>query len=617
MEKPSVDEIIALEKKLREDVYGEAHNEFRDDEKYYELDFNELLGLPTEVSGDGTVLPTARDLVDTAVDHTDISNARVFANKKSLITKPESTKTEDESAEMMRKFGLGLIYRTNTESPISPWRVGAKHFWAYGVCWFKDVWDADMWPDKPSQKKGESDEVYAERIEKWQGETELTIPIILRAINPINILPDPNHIEPQFIIESHEKAYYAISKNYPNWSNPKGKGITNTVKWIEYWDETYKCFLADGEPVIKYGDGVIKHKYGFIPYVEIDSGLGNVDSNGSFKARWVGLLRYIRELLISESRDYSIADIILKKGAWPWYAGEDDQDGAKIRKMTTIDAYYGNIQDFTGIKLTKMQPELPPDYLRVHQALTADILASHAAPRSVRGMSETGVRSGADRRLLMAEAGMRYAHSKDAFQYGTARVLNNCAKLLKYVLPGPVRLWAKTPRDEFDTIIKKELMKEPFAYHVEFAPISEEDEYRRHDDLIRMLQVGLTTKKWSRQQMSNVDALAMEEDEEKEKIGMGLAEVKQQYINDAWMRATAQKQAAENLRAMGQQVPQGMPPQGIPPQGMAPPGGMTTGVPQVAPPGSAQQQQNILRQQRSQAPIAPGQGQGGGGRRWA
>ena len=85
------------------------------------------------------------------------------------VTRQGMAKIDKEIAEMMRKYYLGLIYRTNTESPISPWRVAAKHYWLHGVCWFKTLWDADRWPDKPTQDEGESDESYRERLEEWQG----------------------------------------------------------------------------------------------------------------------------------------------------------------------------------------------------------------------------------------------------------------------------------------------------------------------------------------------------------------------------------------------------------------------------------------------------------------
>jgi len=597
--KPDIENIKKLVEKLQKDYYSQVRDKFKLDEKFYELDFLEGLQLPSDVVKEGTILPTARDMVDAFVDHINISNARVLVNKKGI------TKVADEEAEMMRKFYLGMIYRTNVESPISPWRVAAKHYALHGLTFLKTVWDADRWPDKPIQKPDEPDDDYAKRIEEWQGTTELSVPIIIQAVNPYCVMPDPDHIEPQFIIEKHERVCFNIRSKYPRWTNPKSKDVDKNVEWIEYWDETYKCYLADGEPVLPAG-GVVKHRYDFLPYVEIDSGLGNFSIDGKLEMRYVGILRYMFDVLAAESRDYSISDIVLKKGAWPWYI----VSGENAAKLTELKQYYGAVTEKPeGVTLDKMTPDIPPDALRVQLAMTSDIIAAHAAPRSIRGLGEQGVRSGADRRLLLAEAGTRYAYAQDAFQYGTAKVLVNCAKLYKNVVPGKVRLWSRTHTDDFDTIIEKDKMKDPFTCYVEFAPISEEDEYRRHDDLERLVKGGIVPRQWARKQMSNVDAQALEREEEKELIknSPAVRQVQQQYIQVKAQQAFNTRVGAEVAPNLGQPVQQPVQPQG------QPMGGMTTGVPQTAPLGSAQDMQNKLKALRSQTPISPTQGQGGGG----
>ena len=170
-------------------------------------------------------------------------------------------------------------------------------------------------------------------------------------------------------------------------------------------------------------------------------------------------------------------------------------------------------------------------------------------------------------------------------------------------------------------------MKEPFTCYVEFAPISEEDEYRRHDDLNRQIQTGLLTKKAARRQLSNVDPEALEREEEEEKIrnSPALNQALDMYIGTKIAAAIAQRQAAEGPVApvAPPMPPAGMPPTGqppMPPTGMPPagqpvPGRMTPPITQAATP--VQTQQTQLRQLRSPIPISPTQGQTGGGRRYA
>ena len=601
------DELIPKCKEVYNDLWDKG---FKLDEKYYELDFGDKLDLPTEFAAEGIVLPTARDMVDTFVDHIDISNARVFVNRKGTST------ASAEDAEMMRKFYLGLINRTNVESDISPWRVVAKHYAMHGLGVFKTVWDADRWIDKPEQAKSESETDYANRIEEWQSQTHQSIPIIIQAINPNCIMPDPSYGGRQFVIEEQSRLCFDASKRWPNWTNPESKKLDQQVTYISYWDDTYRCDMIDGEPILKVKGGVVQHKYGFIPYTLIDSGLGNMSADGDPQKRYVGILRYMFDLLVAESRDFSISDIVLKRAAWPWLTAT----GKGASQITELNQKYGvlNRVDFDNVKIEEHVSEVPPEALNQHLYRTSDYISAHAAPRSVRGLSETGVRSGADRRLVLSEAAARYQYSTEAFKNGTAKVLTNCARLMKNVVPGDIRVWAKTPTDNFDVEIKKDKMKEPFTCYVEFAPISEEDEYRRHDDLERLVAAGIVTRNWARTQMSNVDPLAMEIEEEKEKLknDPNIQSLLSQYVGGRLAQAISQRSAAEGLTAglppspasMG--TPQGgMPQQGGTPRQMAPP------ITERPPIGSAEKLQTELASLRSNKPIKPQQGIGGGGNR--
>lgn len=596
--KPTVEDIIQTLLPKMENKYNDLHQKFKEDEEFYELEFKDRLNLPKEFQSQGVVLPTARDMVDTFVDHIDISNARVFVNKKG------TSNISTEEAEMLRKFYLGLIHRTCVESDISPIRVGAKYYALHGWCIFKTIWDADRWPDKPIQEDSESDDTYAERLDTWRRETHLSIPIIIQAIHPQNILPDPSYPLRQFVLEKHEKLCYNIKKKWPKWNNPETKNDDDEVEFVSYWDDTYRADFADGIPLLPFG-GVVKHRYGFLPYVFIDSGLGNQSSDADMSKRYVGLLRYMLDILISESRDYSIADIVLPKISW----GGGFLEGEQAERVGKISQEFGKWNKLPSGVTVKSWAEIsqtPPDMLNLHLARTSDYISAHAAPPSLRGMGETNVRSGADRRLVIAEASSRFQYSTDAFKHGISKVLTNCALLLKNVIPGDVRVWARTPTDEFDIEIKKDKMKEPFTAYVEFAPISEEDEYRRHDDLERLSQAGIVTRQWARTQMSNVDPIAMEKDEEKEKLknDPNIQMLVSQYAAGKLAEAISKRGGAEAIPMT----------QGQPASGQTNiPHPMSPNTPNVPTPGSAEYIQQQLKNQRSRTPMNLNQGKGGGG----
>ena len=208
--KPTTDEILALYDDCKR-RYSEAGicGQWEEDERLYELDFRDSLRLPEEFKEEGIILPTARNLVDTCVDNTDVFNARVWVNKKG------TSKQSDEDANLLRKFGLGVLYRNNVEATIAPIRVGAKHYWMHGLAIIKDVWDADRWAGRPEQKEGESEETFAARIDEWRSGHHDSIPIVIQSINPKNIMLDPYYDGGMFVFETREELCFNVKQHYP------------------------------------------------------------------------------------------------------------------------------------------------------------------------------------------------------------------------------------------------------------------------------------------------------------------------------------------------------------------------------------------------------------------
>ncbi len=587
---------------LCEDFYQERDSKFQTDEEFYELEFGARLDIPVEYKASAIVLPTGRDGVDTFVDHIDLTNARVFANKKG------TRKMDAEEAEMMRKYYLGVLYSNAVRSDIAPLRVAGKHYAMHGMSDIGSFWDADMWPDKPLQGDSETEEEYAIRLDEWRAETHCGIPIVLRAINPANILPDPGFGGRLYVIERQEKTAFEVKRQWPHWKGALGGNGTTKVKCVSYWDKKWRCEFVDGEPVMRVKGGVVDHRYGFIPHTIIESGLGNLAKDGKPEKRYVGILRYIYDLLVSESRSYSLNDVVLAKTALPW--GVIIGDNAEA--ITRIDQSFGTYTPLpAGVELKDMIPQTPPAGLRTHLAITADYIAAHAASRSVRGMSEEGVRSRVDRDRVIAEGSAKYNYSKEAFSNGVAQVLIKCALLFKNVIPGDVRVWARTPTDEFDVEIDKDKMREPFTCYVEFAPISEEDEYRRHIDLDQQVKSGLVTVPWARRQMPNVDAVAMGREERKEEIRKSLA-----FQQSLQTYAAGRLAAALSKRADADIVSGKVP---MPPQPPAAPQatGESAGRPlvprvQKVPNQAEMIAQEMARQKQAMQPYT-GQGAGGGG----
>ena len=602
-DKPTKSEILK-EFEFCKKYYSALQSCYEQDEQFYNLDFKEKLNIPGEFEKDRVILPTARDVVDTGVNHTNINNARVFTNKKG------SSEISTKSSEMLRKLGLGIIHGINVEARIAPAHVGAKHYWKHGLAVFKTFWDADRWVDKPKNAS-------AKEMDEWRAGQHLSLPIVIKAINPYHIMPDPYTGGDYYVIEWYKRKLYDIKRIWPHFDD-KGRDPEEWIETFSFWTDKYRAeFIVtspqgetiSGDTMLRLPSGVVAHKYGFNPYTLIESGLGDEDTENKPENRYVGLLRYMYDLLVSESANYSLNDILMKretmKGGYV--------TGADSGTLPEIKQEYGKYWDVGNkdVEFHDWESKIPPEASYRQLATTHDYISAHAAPRSARGLSETGVRSGADRRLIIAEASAIYQYATPAFQNGWAQILSKCAMLVKNVIPGDFEIWTKTPTDEFDVVVKKDLIREPFNYYVEFAPISEEDEYRRQDSLLKMWNggQGITTLEWTHNQMSNVDPERMRRQMEKENLRRmpSYNQMKDQTM------AMLYQQALQQEGLQGQVAPQTQ--QGAPQvQGQRP---MVPGIPERAPLGSGQDLDNQMRALAAQnlSGIQGGQGLGGGGNR--
>ena len=513
---------------------------------------------------------------------------------------------------MLCKLGLGIIHATNVEARIAPAHVGAKHYWKHGLAVFKTIWDADRWVDKPENAS-------PEEMDEWRAGQHLSLPIVIKAINPYHIMPDPYTGGDYYVIEWYKRKLYDVKRIWPHFQDKKGREPDDMIEIFSFWTDKYRAEVVltsdgddpiAGEFMLRLPGGVVEHKYGFNPYTLIESGLGDEDTLNKPERRYVGLLRYMNDLLVSESMNYTLHNILMAKETMKGGIIK----GADAGTLPEIKQEYGKYWPVgdKDVEFVDWESKVPPEASARHLAITQDYIAGHAAPRSARGLSETGVRSGADRRLVIAEASAIYQYATPAFQNGWAQILSKCAMLVKNVIPGDFEIWTKTPTDEFDVVIKKDLIKEPFNYFVEFAPISEEDEYRRQDSLLKMWNggQGITTQEWTWNQMSNVDPERMRRQQEKERLR---AMPSYNQIKDQTMAMMYQ----QALQAQGLQ---GQPVAGAPPgtpqttDGQRP---LVPGIPNRAAPGSGQDIDNQLANlvQQNSSGIASGQGLGGGGNR--
>ena len=290
--------------------FSKMHKAFDLDEDYYDLDFAHALRLPPQFIDDAVVLPTAREVVDTAADHITPEFRRIEVPRRA------ATPSGTEQARKLQRFYEALLNWLDTQGPISPFREAAKHLPNYGELVGLFLPDIHRIGKEPTQKnEGESDEEFSDRKSEWSDLRKINMPFSLTIVNPTEVLFDPFHDPPLWVMRDTKRFVYDIQRTYPEWANIHRRPNTSQVQVIEYWDDEVRSVMIDGESA--FGADIMDNDLGTIPYIVLGSGLGIDDSEHRPEARYVGLLRFLRKILESESRNYSMQDVVIKVGAWP------------------------------------------------------------------------------------------------------------------------------------------------------------------------------------------------------------------------------------------------------------------------------------------------------------
>ncbi|KKL58869.1 hypothetical protein LCGC14_2221050, partial [marine sediment metagenome] len=492
--------------------YGPRNTAFDLDDTYYELLFRDKLGLPEEYKEDGIVLPTARDIIDAGTNHVSTIFARFLRPMRGMGQEAH------DQAEMLRKFDTAMFYRTKMEAAISPWRVAARHGCTYGMWCFESLFNPRKVPDEPEKEAGESDAEFADRIDIYNGELYDALPITIRAVHPRNVYPDINGEfviieEPKTLLQAQaewkESGTQMMIAGIIQGGGYAGSGViqgsSREAIQVMYMDKFTRAIYVNGVPVLKAADaeGVIDHDYGHVPYVVGFSGLGNMDRSSKPEKQAVGLIRYLRALLRSESFAYSVYNIVLKAHSWPITF----VSGPGAAAIAAIKLKFGKIYvKSPGTTIEDYVKAPPPEMVMQHMAYTNAVLSASGAPRSVRGLPEAGVRSGTDRAQIINKAKLKYDSILEQMQLSTAKVMSNCTKIAERVVPEDFHIWAKAPDEEFDFRIDRSKIKHHYTTFVEFTPVSPEEEARRHADMINLVKAEVMSGSTARRRyLSHID----------------------------------------------------------------------------------------------------------------
>jgi len=93
------------------------------------------------------------------------------------------------------------------------------------------------------------------------------VPVLMQVRDPRIVYPQWNATGIECVVEASRRRVSDIRRFHPNALEDKEKYRPEMeVEWIEYWDEKYRMYLADGEPVSVRGKSAVPHGYGVVPY---------------------------------------------------------------------------------------------------------------------------------------------------------------------------------------------------------------------------------------------------------------------------------------------------------------------------------------------------------------
>jgi hypothetical protein len=200
-----------------------------------------------------------------------------------------------------------------------------------------------------------------------------SFPTVISAPDPMIIYPDPHEYLgiPFKAIKCNRMNVGQIQRMYPEWSNPKNRKPDDKegVEYFAYWDENWRYFEADGEPLLKGEDGINENILGYVPIVHAYSGFGKKSPQGKPETKAVGVLRTLRGRLIEECEVESRIDSMIGLFANPVVDLSPTDPNVKITPADAQEVSYApgstNILKW-GMKKEITQGEVPSAQMFQH-----------------------------------------------------------------------------------------------------------------------------------------------------------------------------------------------------------------------------------------------------------
>ena len=472
-DKPPTEEYVRELLSLYGAYFRDFHSQCRTAENYY-FGRNEV-PVPETIPPIPPVRPsTARAIIETATDHVDVNNIDIQV--------PSSLRSRGR-AEKIKKFYHG-VWNT-IKKPVL--RTAVKQANRYGIAFLKPMFNADQWPGSPPRSEYISDAAYVKAVRTFLDDRCVKFPFDLQVVNPRNLVWDDSRVKRHWVIEHYQRDVRDIKKRYPQWLSSKNdwQGVT----WVEYWDERWCGFMADGQWVW----GPFEHGYGYVPYVAIEPSSSLEFDSGPPHLRYQGLLSSVLNLLDAEARLATQYESILRQYAWRTIDFHGDRRLAEDARGA-YEMFDGKNIVPRGIEVKASPLVSPPQEILQMLNMVQTMIEEATFPNVIRGVRPRGVSSGFGVSVLAGMGRLKFQGIAD----GLARAVEQCnsswAMLVENKLLGRVTVPARSEIHTFAQTIGPEDIKGLYENTVTMKAEAPEEREREALLAMRLYSAGLLTK---------------------------------------------------------------------------------------------------------------------------
>jgi hypothetical protein len=438
---PSMTEVLDMAKD-DEKFWGQLHGEQEIDHIKFRL--LQTINVP---EGYNRVRPsTGNSVVMTLADHVagDMPQTKV----------PEAnlTKVAERRSEKIEKFLQASHARFLSAEPVNQVRTMAINFgWAGMAVSQGPIFIPDVWGTTPERGSFESAEEYEDAMAEYEATKKMKWPFWWRMIDPRFAYPDPGTIGKEHVIIQYERIAASIRAQWPEWTGYRTGTTTKLansqrVHWVEYWDTSYRMYIAGGEEL-----DTSKHPYGKPQFQIRAAGFG--DDTGEPHERFQSLLYPARSLLDQEIRCLTQLDAVMRQAAWSTVLTPENSG---LKAIVPGEVQYLKREDIAATRpFTEVRGEVVQALLAEHDIISQGI-EDATFPSVVKGVRAKGVGSGYGQNSLAALGKIKFGSVAVACQTLLQEFNEDYLRCVERVVGESVPVWGQTEQGFIDFEIKPE-----------------------------------------------------------------------------------------------------------------------------------------------------------------